>query len=226
MADSKISDLAAVTALIGTDEFVLARAGDTKKITAANLASSVSGAFSLVVNEDGTSLANWNQDAGSWSSAGGIISVDSTGGEARLEYNADVLDPALRFVFQTDIRISSTGLSAANDLAGMVWNWDGTTANGAPACRIIFTSGAAKQLTLEHKATLALNTVTFAWVADTWYTMRVLVSGDSVSAYVDGSWKTATHGATTLLGRRIGLYAVGVNADFDNIKVWTETLTV
>lgn len=38
MADTKISNLAAVTGLIGTDEFVLARSGDTKKIAASDLA--------------------------------------------------------------------------------------------------------------------------------------------------------------------------------------------
>lgn len=37
MADSKISDLSAVTDVIGTDEYVLARSGATNKITAADL---------------------------------------------------------------------------------------------------------------------------------------------------------------------------------------------
>ena len=41
MADTKISDLAAVTDVLTTDEFVLARSGATKKITGANLASEI-----------------------------------------------------------------------------------------------------------------------------------------------------------------------------------------
>lgn len=41
MADSKISDLAAVTDLLGTDEFVMARSGATKKINAADLAAGI-----------------------------------------------------------------------------------------------------------------------------------------------------------------------------------------
>jgi hypothetical protein len=39
MADTKISDLSAVTDVVGTDEYVLARSGATKKITAASLSS-------------------------------------------------------------------------------------------------------------------------------------------------------------------------------------------
>lgn len=225
MADSKISDLAAVTDVLGTDEYELARSGASKKIAASELLG-VGADLTLVVDQDGSSLASWNQDAGSWSTAGGIISVDSTGGEARLEYNADVLDQALRFIVQTDIRISSTGLSAANDLAGFVWNWDGSTTTGTPACRLIFTSGGAKQINLEHKGTSALSSATFAWAADTWYTMRVAVMGPTVSAYVDGTWLTATQGATTIQGLRVGLYASGVNVDYDNIKVWSESFTV
>ena len=37
MADTKISDLAAVTDVLATDEYVLARSGATKKIDASNL---------------------------------------------------------------------------------------------------------------------------------------------------------------------------------------------
>ena len=37
MADTKISSLAAVTSVLSTDEFVLARAGTTKKIAASDL---------------------------------------------------------------------------------------------------------------------------------------------------------------------------------------------
>lgn len=45
MADTKISDLSAVTNVVGTDEYVLARAGATKKIDAANLLVAGSVAF-------------------------------------------------------------------------------------------------------------------------------------------------------------------------------------
>lgn len=41
MADEKISDLSAVTSLTGSEEFVLAKSGTTKKITAANLGTEI-----------------------------------------------------------------------------------------------------------------------------------------------------------------------------------------
>ena len=43
MADSKISDLTAVTSLVGTDEFVLARTGATKKVAAVDLFAAITG---------------------------------------------------------------------------------------------------------------------------------------------------------------------------------------
>ena len=49
MADSKISALAAVTDVLSTDEYVLARAGATKKITGANLKAGIAG---MVLIED------------------------------------------------------------------------------------------------------------------------------------------------------------------------------
>lgn len=45
MADSKISDLTAVTNLLGTDEFVLARSGATNKISATDLVAGVTAAM-------------------------------------------------------------------------------------------------------------------------------------------------------------------------------------
>lgn len=47
MADTKISDLAAVTSPLGTDEFVIARSGDSKKIAAADLLATTGGMFLL-----------------------------------------------------------------------------------------------------------------------------------------------------------------------------------
>lgn len=47
MADSKISDLAAVSDLLTSDEYVLARAGASKKITGANLKTGVLGPGAL-----------------------------------------------------------------------------------------------------------------------------------------------------------------------------------
>lgn len=55
MADTKISDLAAVTDVIGTDEYVLARSGATKKIDAADLIGGVK-LDDLATPDDNTDL--------------------------------------------------------------------------------------------------------------------------------------------------------------------------
>lgn len=70
MADTKISDLAAVTDVLGTDEFVLARAGDTKKIDAVDLVSglstSVFDAYALLRDEKAANTQGGTFTSGAW----------------------------------------------------------------------------------------------------------------------------------------------------------------
>ena len=60
MADTKISALSAVTDVLSTDEFVLARSGTTKKIDAVDLAAGIAGADT----GDG-----WYADTATWTYA-------------------------------------------------------------------------------------------------------------------------------------------------------------
>jgi len=64
MADTKISDLAAVTDLIGTDEYVLARSGATKKIDASDLASEI-----LALGSGSSSSDGWAAAGETWTYA-------------------------------------------------------------------------------------------------------------------------------------------------------------
>lgn len=51
MADSKISDLTAVTSPLATDEFVIARSGTSRKITAADLLATSVGGLTVIHDE-------------------------------------------------------------------------------------------------------------------------------------------------------------------------------
>ncbi len=82
MADSKISDLAAVTTLLSTDEYVVARAGVSNKITGANLGAGARGPGGLelvyrytVVGSDKASIDTGadTADAGSGDWTGGDL---------------------------------------------------------------------------------------------------------------------------------------------------------
>lgn len=79
MADTKISDLSAVTDLIGTDEYVLARAGATKKIDASDLASEI-----LALGGTGSVGADgWTTDSDTWTYASASTFTVSGDVEAR-----------------------------------------------------------------------------------------------------------------------------------------------
>lgn len=68
MADTKISNLAAVTDVQATDEFVLARAGATKKLTGASLVGAVGlfNAYAYVRHELAANTAGGTATSGSW----------------------------------------------------------------------------------------------------------------------------------------------------------------
>jgi hypothetical protein len=67
VADTKISDLAAVTDVLATDEYVLARSSTTKKITAANLSVGLtSSPYVLVRDEKTTGTDGGSAAATTW----------------------------------------------------------------------------------------------------------------------------------------------------------------
>lgn len=77
MADSKISDLAAVSSFLDTDEFVLASAGASKKITGANLKASIGAPtvklFDSILGSDAPSI---DTGAGGIAAGYGCLLID------------------------------------------------------------------------------------------------------------------------------------------------------
>lgn len=112
MADTKISDLPAVTDVLSTDEYVLARAGDSNKITAADLgAGLVSGALELAYVEftSPVSITSTTEaGANSVVSAGSVAFDGST--RVRIEF------------FSPDVLAGSTAGSYT-----ILTLWDGST---------------------------------------------------------------------------------------------------
>lgn len=70
MADEKISGLSAITTLAGTEEFVVAASGATKKITAANLETQLGGglfdAYAVIRDEKTANTAGGTATSGAW----------------------------------------------------------------------------------------------------------------------------------------------------------------
>jgi hypothetical protein len=112
MADTKISDLAAVTDVLGTDEYVLARSGDTNKITAADLgAGLVAGALELDYVERTSDLT--------------VSATTVAGANTLITGNSVLYDGSTRIC--VEVYIAGSAASQFMDLT----IWDGATDLGA-----------------------------------------------------------------------------------------------
>lgn len=228
MADSKISDLTAVTNVLATDEHVLARAGTTRKITSDNLAPI---AWKTAFSEDGTSLANWTQDSGSWSVVSSALHVNTTGGTiARLKFNtAQGIALSTLWTFSADVMMETTGVGTDAPLGLLTW-WDGS-GSGNPTGQL-FKSGAGagtKQVRAEIDQTsnlLAAFTPSPTWSFDTYVNFRLTGHGEWASIALDnvlvGTFfyeNAFTAGKSLTFNPFVGLIANNCNANFKNIKL-------
>lgn len=134
MADSKISDLAAVTDLLTTDEYVLARSGASKKITGANLRAAVQeiGSSVLIYRYTVTGSDKASIDTGS----------DTADAGTGVWSDGDVLE--MFMTVKTDIGGTSDSITVTvnNDTGS---NYDKQTVEGsgtaASAVRVAATTG-------------------------------------------------------------------------------------
>lgn len=173
--------------------------------------------WDLVIEEDGTSTANFTTDSGSWASASGMISVDATGGGARIKHNTPI--KAHPCVFQYEQKIRADG-ALDNGRAGGLCGWDGAGNNG-PLVRFLYKTAAAERVEIENDSVGGVGGVDFAWTLDTWYTVRIICS-PSFFVYVDGTFLL---GGTPTMNSplHIGMYAESAKADFRNLKFYELT---
>lgn len=101
MADSKISDLAAITSIAGTEEFAAAVAGASKKITAANLLAAAIPQVSKVSVTSG----DLTTSSTTFVDATGLTTTITTGAHRCL------------VIFSGNAHVSGTTINAAFDLA-------------------------------------------------------------------------------------------------------------
>lgn len=100
MADSKISDLTAITVLADTDELVIASAGASKKISGADLEKSLSGSY----------LASGSR-AADVSTAGTTFAAGADVLAAALSFTADGTSTYIVEVFCAEWRSNSSGVN-------------------------------------------------------------------------------------------------------------------
>ncbi len=196
-------------------------------------ASSVTPVWDLTVNEDGSSLSNWTQVAGSWSVASSAFTVTGTALGYRTARMTSRLSQSA-IVFEADVKMLSTGGFAADNRVGLVFNMNSSITNGSLVC--LRSTGAlnpASTGTIYNEqptgVTAGPSGLTFLFNLDTYYNLRVVAIGPVMDIYVDGVYKYTVHhkvdtGTPSVEYAYVGLFTYNASGSFKNIKMYRAAL--
>lgn len=172
--------------------------------------------WNKVVNEDGSSFANWTSVAGTWSSDGTVIKQTNTGTDKAAKYTTQL--PTAAVVMEADVYIVT-----ANGYAGFFPGFDGTATGGAG--QFVRLNEGANTVELQKGGT---GPIAGGWAAtiniNTWYTLRAVTIGPNISVYLDGTLIGSGDVANYVPISFIGLWTYNCEAHFRNIHAWVLTL--
>lgn len=189
--------------------------------------------WTQVINELGTSLANWTQSSGSWSVASSAFHIDTGAATKRdLRWTAKIAQSAL--IFQADIKMESTGGFTGGSLVGLSFNTTGAPSLGCLiSMRCIGNLNPASTGVIYNEQPAGVNggptALTNLFNLDQFYTLRIVAIGSVMDVYIDGIYKTTVMrvpwtSGTTFEHCFVTLLATNCRADFKNIKMYTLTL--
>lgn len=195
---------------------------DPAETTGVKWATPIAGgsSWSLDVDEDGSSLANFTAINGTWSTDGTVIQgIAASGTQAYHRYTPFVPVGA---VFECEVQVASS--SGTLNVAGLSIGFDGSTSytNGAAHVWLGLNSGAGVLRVSSAGSDRLSLTPTIA--ASTWYTLRVVV-GPPLAVYLDGvhlgsaGWSGGAPNASYL-----ALFGFGGTFKYRNLKVWSRAL--
>ena len=176
--------------------------------------------WSQVINEPGTSFANFTGGSGTWSSDGIVIKqTNNSGGPYRARYNTNL--PIAYCVYEAEIQIKTSG--AGDRAAGLIIGFDGTNGSGLWA-RLHLNND---RLEIERDSATAIAQFSLAAVnIDTWYKVRLVTTGALVNCYVDSVLVGSAGNMPAASGTAhyLGISSRDCEAWFRNIKAWVPTL--
>lgn len=189
----------------------------THVLTAASLVQAITDRnWTQDVNESGTSFSNWIARSGSWDSDGTVIRHTSVAGAWQYADFNTLLGLGLPLIAEAEIRFPTTGQGTGSYVQsglkigtiGVIFRYSGT------------------QAILHQDWTITdYQDVAFTIALDTWYKIRCVVSGSTVTTYVDGVLKATTRiggpGANAGASNYFGLGGYNSLMHYRNIKLWT-----
>lgn len=179
--------------------------------------------WTQIINEDGSSFANWTTVDGTWASNGTIIQKTGSNEAAhrRAYYSAAKIPWGFPWIAEMETRVPTAGSGGGTVQAGMLIGY-GVGVSGSMRPQIGIGSTAmidADDLGLRKGWTATL-------VVDTWYKIRVVSVGGYASYYLDGTLM-GTLGTGPVdwqaTADYFGLVNYNAKPDYRSIKVWVMT---
>lgn len=178
--------------------------------------------WTQVVNENGSSFANWTSGGGTWSSDGTVIKQTNTGGVWNIAYLTARINTAPGFILEAEVKMVST-------------SGDPRTVGLTISCGVNNSQfGATGDMRLEggnrammlSKAGANIKATNYSWSDGTFYTFRIISSGGVISGFINGVFIGAAGQtpASDAEASFIGLVNYGSEAHWKNIKGWALTL--
>lgn len=176
------------------------------------------GGFTQVIDEDGTTFANFTAVTGTWSSDGTVIKQTDTAAAQYRCYLTAKKDTS-HIVIEAEIQLKNSG---TDRIGGILVGYDG----GASAAALVRLNQTGTVDFVQDEVAIRLQ-VSATISIDTWYKLRVVSysGGNACSAYLDGTY-IGTAGMLSALGNisQVGLLAYQSQVWFRNIKAWNLTL--
>lgn len=192
------------------------------KLAAVSALSTGGTTWTQVANIAGTSTAGFNSyNGGTWTSDGASIGVTNAGGGSYF-YGTTPIDVGFSIV-ESEVQLLAAGGDIYGGIGFMLANGSGAPTHGdAPYCRLQRAGGAWS--VLGGRPNVDRISVPFAGATDTWFRLRVLMAGGTVSVALDGTPIIRAYGTGEYRADSFALWSYNSAVRWRNIKVWTADL--
>ena len=187
------------------------------------LAEDVTG-WQLDIDQSGASFSDWTGLSGTWSSDGTVIQQTNTSGDWRAAMFNTQQPLGMPYILEAEVQAVSSGAQSLH-VVGLIAGFSGTLATSGGEVDLRVTAG-VRSIHFMYLASTDISDFARSWNDDTWYTLRVITTGATTSAYLDGAL-VATAGNLTnnsANNKFIGLSSWGCAVKFRNIKAWSMIL--
>jgi len=174
------------------------------------------------IDESGTSFSNLTAHTGTWSSNGTqIIQTDTSATPRRAKIN-DIIAFGFGIIAEVEVMFPTSGQGGGGNIqGGLLVGFNGTSQDSV-AVKLDKATG---KLEIDKESATNYRNWTVTVNLDTWYKIRVVITSELASVYLDGTLYGGVHLAY-LTGLQpqadyAGLFTYGSSVQFRNIKVWT-----